>query len=104
MSRALNCDESSYSIADLLLKAVVDSAGDALDCDDIHLTKDDIIKSMIRVNADGSTSLAINLSGSFTITFGDGRWRLLVDAADSYNLKTQKYVGGAWVTTNTENY
>jgi len=103
MSRALNCTESALSLDDLFKLAVVDEDGDALTCDDIHFTLQDLLKAMIRVNADGTTSLAINLSGSMTITFGGGRWRLFVDAADGYRLKTQKSIDGVnWITTNTE--
>ena len=106
MSVALSCSESNLSIEDLFKLSVVDEDGDSLTCDDINLTIFDLLRSMIRVNDDGTTSLAINLSGSMTITFGDGRWRLLVDATDGYNLKTQKTLDGGttWITTNTDNY
>ncbi len=104
MIRALECSESNLSLDDLIKLSVVDEDGDALTCDDIHLTLQDLLRSAIRVNADGSTSIAINLSNSMSITFGGGLWRFFVDSADSNNLKTQKLVGGVWITTNTENY
>jgi len=107
MADSLACTQTDLSALDLFFRTIKTSDGDDLSCTEKELTPLDIWKRCIKYDsATDQYFINIDFSGSYSIVIGGGRWRLFVDAADGYDLKTQKSTDGGttWTTVDSNNF